>query len=143
MSSEQEKKAPWSNPRIIREILEEARTVAVVGISDNPTRPSFGVARFLIESGYRVIGVNPKIQDVLGTECYPSLSEVPETIDVVDVFRNSDALDPLIDEVIKLRIPYLWLQEGVVNQNAAERAIEAGIKVVMDHCMAKEISRRR
>lgn len=137
------KKDPWSNPRIIDEILDEARTVAVVGLSDKPHRPSFGVARFLIESGYRVVGVNPNVDEVLGTICYPSLGDVPEHIDAVDVFRRSEVVDALVDEVIKLRIPYLWLQEGVVNPEAAQRAFSAGIKVVMDRCMAKALSQRR
>lgn len=137
------KKDPWSNPRIIDEILVEARTVAVVGLSDKPHRPSFGVARFLIESGYRVVGVNPNVDEVLGTVCYPSLGDVPEPIDAVDVFRRSEAIDALVDEVIKLRIPYLWLQEGVVNPEAAQRAFSAGVKVVMDRCMAKALSQRR
>ena len=137
------KKDPWSNPRIIEEILGEARTVAVVGLSDKPHRPSFGVARFLIESGYRVVGVNPNVDEVLGTICYPSLGDVPEPIDAVDVFRRSEVVDTLVDEVIKLRIPYLWLQEGVVNPEAAQRAFSAGVKVVMDRCMAKALSQRR
>ena len=137
------KKDPWSNPRIIDEILDEARTVAVVGLSDKPHRPSFGVARFLIESGYRVVGVNPNVDEVLGTICYPSLGAVPEPIDAVDVFRRSEVVDALVDEVIKLRIPYLWLQEGVVNPEAAQRAFSAGVKVVMDRCMAKALSQRR
>ena len=130
----------WASPSIIREILEEARTVAIVGISDNPSRPSFSVARFLIENGYRVVGVNPKVDEVLGTICYPSLTDVPEPIDVVDVFRKSEAVNGLISHMIKLRIPYLWLQEGVVDNKAADRASEAGIKVVMDRCIAQELT---
>lgn len=133
----------WSDPRLIRRILLEARTVAVVGISDKPNRPSYGVARFLIENGYRVIGVNPNVDEVLGTLCYPSLSDIPEPVDVVDVFRNKKSVNPIVNELIKLRIPYLWLQEGVVDIEAAQRAKDAGIKVIMDRCMAKELSLRR
>lgn len=133
---------PWSNPHIIGEILNRSRSVAVVGLSDKPERPSFGVARSLIENGYRVLGVNPSLEEVLGAICYPTLSDIPERIDAVDVFRKPEAVDSLVDEVIKLRIPYLWLQEGVVNVEAAEKALSAGIKVVMDRCMAKELARR-
>lgn len=135
------RRIPWSDPRIMREILNEARTIAIVGISDSPARPSYGVARYLIENGYRVVGVNPKLEDVLGDICYPSVSSIPEQIDVVTVFRKPEAVDAVVDEVIKLHVPYLWLQEGVVNPEAAERALEAGVKVVMDHCMMKEHSR--
>jgi predicted CoA-binding protein len=134
---------PWSNPDLIQEILNEARTIAVVGISDKPSRPSYDVARFLIENGYHVIGVNPSLDEVLGTICYPSLDHIPEPIDVVDVFRNSDAVHEIVEEVIRLRIPYLWLQEGIVNPDAALRAEEAGVRVIMDHCMKKELSRLR
>jgi uncharacterized protein len=130
----------WSNPRLIREILEEARTVAIVGISDEPSRPSNEIARYLIEHGYHVVGVNPALDEVLGALCYPSLEAIPEPVDVVDVFRKSDALETIVDDVIKLEIPYLWLQEGVINPDAAERAKEAGVKVIMDHCMKKEHS---
>jgi uncharacterized protein len=131
----------WSNPRLIREILEEARTVAIVGISDEPSRPSHEIARYLIEHGYHVVGVNPALEEVLGALCYPSLDAIPEPVDVVDVFRKPEALETIVSDVIKLEIPYLWLQEGVVNPDAAERAKEAGIKVVMDHCMKKEHTR--
>lgn len=134
---------PWTNPHVIGEILDEARIVAVVGISDKPSRPSFSVARFLIENGYRVVGVNPSIDEVLGTICYPSLADIPEPIDAVNVFSTPEDVDALVDEVIKLRIPYLWLQEGVVNPEAAQRAISEGIKVVMNRCMAKALSQRR
>ncbi len=143
MSAGQARANSWASSFVIREILEEARTVAIVGISDNPARPSYGVARFLIESGYRVVGVNPNIDEVLGTLCYPSLTDVPEPIDVVNVFRKSGAVNGLINQMIKLRIPYLWLQEGVVDVNVADRAAEAGIKVVMDRCLAKELTRLR
>ncbi|HEX7342785.1 MAG TPA: CoA-binding protein [bacterium] len=131
----------WSDPRLIREILTEVRSIAVVGISDNPSRPSFGVARYLIEHGYRVVGVNPKLEDVLGDICYPTLSRIPEPIDLVDVFRKPDVVDAIVDEVVKLHIPYLWLQEGVVQIEAAKRAQEAGVKVIMDQCIMKEHSR--
>ena len=135
------KSSSWSDPRLIREILTEVRSIAVIGISDDPSRPSFGVARYLIENGYRVIGVNPKLEDILGDICYPTLASIPEPIDLVDVFRQPDAVNGIVDEVIKLHIPYLWLQEGVVQVEAAKRAQEAGVRVIMDHCIMKEHSR--
>jgi hypothetical protein len=135
--------ANWSNPRLIQEILEESRIVAIIGISDDPDRPSNEIARYLIENGYRVIGVNPSLEEVLGALCYPSLEAIPEPVDVVDVFRKPDTVEEIVDDVIKLEIPYLWLQEGVVNSDAAFRAKSAGIKVIMDHCMKKEHSRLR
>ncbi len=131
----------WSNPKLIREMLEEARVIAIVGISDNPSRPSYHVARYLIENGYHVVGVNPTLEDVLGTLCYPSLESVPEPVDVVNVFRKSEAVDEIVTDVIRMQIPYLWLQQGVVNFEAAERAKESGIKVIMDHCIMSEHSR--
>ncbi len=131
----------WSSPRLMHEILDEARTIAVVGISDNPARPSYGVARYLIEKGYRVLGVNPALEEVLGDICYPSLASIPEPVDVVDVFRKPEAVSQIVEEVIRLHIPYLWLQTGVVNKEAAERAQEAGIRVIMDHCIMQEHSR--
>jgi predicted CoA-binding protein len=127
---------------IIDVILGKARTIAVVGLSDNPSRPSNSVARTLITSGYRVIGVNPNVDEVLGSASFPSLAMIPEKLDLVDVFRRSDAIDPIVDEVIHLNIPYLWLQEGVINEAAAARARQAGIKVVMDRCIAKELNKR-
>jgi predicted CoA-binding protein len=133
----------WANPRLIREILEDARVVAIVGISDSPSKPSFNVARYLIEQGYRVVGVNPSLDEVLGTDCYPSLEAIPEPVDVVDVFRKPDAVEAIVDEAIHLRIPYLWLQEGVVNEEAAQKAKEAGIRVVMDRCMMHELKSSR
>jgi len=132
-----------SDPRTIREIFEQARTVAVVGLSDNPTRPSYSVARTLVEHGYRVMGINPNLDEVLGAICYPNLASVPETIDVVDVFRQPEAVPAIVAEVIKLQIPYLWLQEGIVHPTAVQQAIDAGIKVVMDRCMAKELYRNQ
>ena len=128
---------------IIVEILSRARSVAVVGLSDDPFRPSYGVAQELQARGYRVIGVNPTVSEVPGFTCFARLSEIPDPVDLVDVFRRSDALDPIVDEVIALKILYLWFQEGVVNQAVADRARQAGIKVVMDRCIAKELNKRQ
>ncbi|MFH1862037.1 MAG: CoA-binding protein [bacterium] len=137
------RESSWASSKIINEILEEARTVAVVGLSDDPGRPSNSVARTLIQNGYRVVGINPNVDEVLGSICYPTLESVPESIDLVDVFRKPEAIDGLVDEVIRLGIPYLWFQEGVVNPDAALKARDAGVKVIMDRCIAKELARRR
>ncbi len=127
---------------LIDEILAKARTIAVVGISSKPERPSNGVARVLMNSGFNVIGVNPAMTEVLGSACYPTLNEVPEKIDLVDVFRKPDEVGPIVDAVIELGIPYLWFQEGVINEFEAERARSEGVKVVMDRCIAKELPKR-
>ena len=120
------------------EMLRAARTIAVVGLSSKRMRPSYGVAAYMQQHGYRIIPVNPAETEVLGEKAYASLSEVPEKIDIVDVFRRSEAVPELVDEAIKLGVPYLWLQEDVIHEIAAERARAAGMKVVMDRCILKE-----
>lgn len=122
----------------LRSLLAGARTVAVVGLSPNPERPSYRIARRLQQWGYRVIPVRPAVAEVLGEKAYARLADVPEKIDLVDVFRAADRLDPVVDECIALRLPALWIQEGIVNEAAAQRAAAAGIKVVMDLCIAVE-----
>jgi hypothetical protein len=122
----------------LRALLAGARTIAVVGLSPNPERPSHRIARRLQQWGYRVIPVRPAVAEVLGEKAYARLAEVPVRIDLVDVFRAADRLDPVVDECIALRLPALWLQEGIVNEAAARRAAAAGIKVVMDLCIAVE-----
>ena len=114
------------------EMLRAARTIAVVGLSSKRMRPSYGVAAYMQQHGYRIIPVNPAETEVLGEKAYASLSEVPEKIDIVDVFRRSEAVPEVVDEVVRLGIPYLWLQEDVIHDIAAERARAAGVKVVMD-----------
>ena len=120
------------------EMLRAARTIAVVGLSSKRMRPSYGVAAYMQQHGYRIIPVNPAETEVLGEKAYPTLGEVPEKIDIVDVFRRSEAVPEVVDEAIKLGVPYLWLQEDVIHEIAAERARAAGIKVVMDRCILKE-----
>ena len=120
------------------EMLRAARTIAVVGLSSKRMRPSYGVAAYMQQHGYRIIPVNPAETEVLGEKAYASLSEVPEKIDIVDVFRRSEAVPEVVDEAVRLGIPYLWLQEDVIHDIAAERARAAGIKVVMDRCILKE-----
>lgn len=122
----------------LRELLSHARTIAVVGLSSNPMRPSFGVSQYMQGKGYRIIPVNPNERSVLGEKAYASLSEVPDRIDIVDVFRRSEFVPEIVDEVIRLKIPALWLQEGVVHEAAASKARKAGITVVMDRCILKE-----
>jgi predicted CoA-binding protein len=122
----------------IRELLVNVKTIAVVGLSSNPMRPSFGVSQYMLRHGYRIIPVNPNEQMVLGQKAYASLTEVPEKIDLVDVFRRPEFVPEIIDELIRLKIPAVWLQEGVVHQSAAEKARDAGVMVVMDKCILKE-----
>ncbi len=124
----------------IRHILQHAKTIAVLGLSDDPARPSHGVAAYMQSVGYRIIPVNPALTEILGEPCYPTLTEAArhEKIDLVDVFRRSDAVPAIVDEAIALGLPALWLQEGVVHEAAAEKARHAGLRVVMDRCILKE-----
>ena len=127
----------------ITEILKGKKTIAVIGLSGNQFRPSFGVSEYMQNHGYKIIPVHPTAEKVLGEKVYRSLREIPEKIDIVDVFRRSDAVPAIVDEVIELKLPVLWLQETVVHEAAAEKARKAGVKVVMDHCILKEHRARR
>ena len=118
-------------------ILRSARTIAVVGLSNNPRRPSYGVARYLQRAGYRIIPVNPNVAEVLGERAYATLSELPEPVGVVDVFRRSEFVGPVVDEAIAIGAAAVWLQDGVVDEAAAGRARAAGLDVVMDDCMMR------
>jgi len=122
----------------IRELLSKTKTIAVVGLSDSPLRPSHGVAAYMQSQGYRIIPVNPQIPEALGETSYPSLLEVPEKIDLVDVFRRAEFVDEIVELAIQLKIAAIWLQEDVINERAAERARKAGMFVVMDRCILKE-----
>jgi predicted CoA-binding protein len=122
----------------IGELLGRVKTIAVVGLSSDPMRPSFGVSQYMQRKGYRIIPVNPNESSVLGEKAYSSLSEVPEKIDLVDVFRRPEFVPEIVEEAIRLKLPALWLQEGVIHQAAAKRAREAGMTVVMDRCILKE-----
>ena len=119
-------------------ILNTYRTVAVVGLSPKPERPSNRVANYLKEQGYRVIPVNTYATEILGETCYPDLSSIPEPVDVVDIFRRPEAVPPIVEEAIEIGAKAVWMQEGVINEEAAARAKEAGLLVVMDRCMLKE-----
>ena len=129
-----------SVPRLdpITEFLRNAKTIAVVGLSDSPLRPSHGVAAYMQTQGYRIIPVNPNIEEALGEQSYPSLLNVLEKIDIVNIFRRSDAVEEVVDQAIQLKVPMIWMQESVINENAAEKARKAGIFVVMDQCILKE-----
>ena len=126
----------------ITELLKSARTIAVVGLSSSPLRPSYGVAAYLQSHGYRIVPVNPQIKGALGEKAYPSLKAVPEKIDIVDIFRRSENVPPVVEEAIELGLPALWMQETVVHEEAAEKARRAGVFVVMDRCILKEHRRR-
>jgi uncharacterized protein len=138
MSFSGEQDQPLKQSDSIYELLSRAKTIAVVGLSDSPMRPSHGVSAYLQVQGYRIIPVNPQIAEALGEKSYPSLLEVPEKIDVVDVFRRPEFVDEIVEQAIQLKIPAIWLQEDVINERAAERARKAGMFVVMDRCMLKE-----
>jgi predicted CoA-binding protein len=126
----------------IDEILRNCRTIAVVGLSSNPARPSYRVASYMQAQGYRVIPVNPNETDVLGEPSYPSLAAVPCTIDLVDIFRKSEEVLLIVDEAIAHGVKAIWMQEGVVNEAAAARAAQIGLSVVMDRCWFKEHTAR-
>ena len=123
------------------EQILEYRNIAVVGISDNPERPSNFVARFLIEHGYNVIPVNPKLEEWDGKKCYPDLHSIPEPVDIVDIFRRPEAIPPIVDEAIGIKAKIVWMQEGIVNEEAAAKARASGLEVVMDMCMKIEYNR--
>lgn len=126
----------------IEEILEESKTIAVVGLSSKPERPSYAVAAYLKEKSYKVIPVNPNESAVIGEVCYPDLLAIPETVDVVDIFRRSEDVLPVVEQAIRIKAKAVWMQEGVINNAAAARAEEAGLLVVMDKCIQKEHRKR-
>ena len=120
----------------IREILAQSITIAVVGLSTNPSRSSHGVANYLKSKSYRIIPVNPRYPEVLGEKSYPALSDIPEKVDIVDIFRRPEHIPPVVDEAIKIKAKVIWMQSGIVNHQAAQKAKEAGLVVVMDRCLA-------
>ena len=125
----------------IEKIIRESRNIAVVGISNKLGRPSLTVASYLKGQGYSIIPVNPTIQDVNGEKCYPDLGSIPEKVDVVDIFRKPQDVLPVVEEAIRIGAKTVWMQEGIVNEDAARKAKEAGLQVVMDKCMLKEHAR--
>jgi len=122
----------------ITEILQRAKTIAVVGLSANPLRPSHGVAAYLQAQGYHIIPVNPQIEAALGEKAYPSLLDVPEKVDIVNIFRRPEFVEEVVDQAIRLGVPTVWMQEEVIHEKAAQKARHAGIFVVMDRCILLE-----
>jgi predicted CoA-binding protein len=137
-----------SQPDPIADVLKRARTIAVVGLSDNPLRPSFGVSAYMQSHGYRIIPVNPRIKSCLGEKAYASLLDIPEPniseednpekIDIVNIFRRPEYVEEIVDQAIQSKVPAIWMQEDVIHERAAEKARKAGIFVVMDRCILKE-----
>ena len=130
-----------SNETITR-IFDECRIIAVVGLSSDPMRPSHDVSSYMQRRGYRVIPVNPNETEVLGEKAYPALADVPEKIDLVDIFRRSDEAGKAVDEAIAVGAKAVWLQDGVIDNEAAQRALDAGLLVVMDRCWLRDHVRR-
>jgi uncharacterized protein len=131
--------APSANDRL--RILNKYKNIAMVGLSNNPFRPSHFAAIYMLANGYNIIPVNPACQEILGRKCYASLRDIPEPVDIVDVFRKPADVPPLVDEAIAIGAKVLWLQLGVINEAAAKKALEAGLEVVMDRCVKIEHAR--
>jgi predicted CoA-binding protein len=127
-----------NEPETIKEILEKTKTIAVVGISNNPDRPSYNIAAHMQRRGYRIVPVNPVLKEVLGETCHPSLRDIPFPVDLVAVFRAPEFVPAIVEDTIAIGIKYLWLQEGIVHPEAVARAEANGIKVVADLCLYKE-----
>jgi uncharacterized protein len=135
-----------NEPETIRTILENTKTIAVVGLTDRPNRPAFHVSKYMQDEGYRILPINPTIEKALGEKAYPTLDAAYAAegkIDLVDIFRASEYVPEIVKDAIRLKIPYLWLQEDVCHEEAASWAESVGILVVMDHCIYKEHARLR
>lgn len=138
-----------NDPAVIEEMLHNAHTIAVMGMSDKPQRASYNIGKYLASSGYHVLPVNPVLQQIDGMACYPDLdaaqaaaqSETGKGIDLVDVFRASENVPPIVDDVIRLGIPYLWLQDGVIHEEAVARARAAGVKCIENDCIFRQHAR--
>lgn len=129
-------------PDPLRDILSRSKVIAVVGLSSKPHRPSHGVARYMQQAGYRIIPVNPNEEKVLGEKCYPRLEDIPVQVDIVDIFRRSESVPLVVESAIAIRARVVWMQEGVIHEEAAARARSAGLEVVMDRCILKEHAQR-
>lgn len=131
--------ADFNNPseERLKNILVNHKVVAIVGLSNNPEKDSHHVAKQLKEYGYQIIPVNPKIDEVLGEKAYPNLNEIPQPVDIVDIFRKSEVVEEIVEQAIDIKPKVVWMQEGVFNEAAAQRAMENGMQVVMDRCMKK------
>jgi predicted CoA-binding protein len=124
--------ATWAD---VQRILKTTKTIAVVGLSDKPDRDSYQIAAYLQQQGYRIIPVNPRIKEALGEKAYATLRDVPGKIDVVDIFRRSEDVPPIVEDAIAIKAKVVWMQAGIVNEEAAARAEAAGLAVIMDACM--------
>ena len=122
---------------VVRELLSQARTIAVVGLSNRRSRPSYGVSEYMQSAGYRIIPVNPAETEVLGEKAYPTLDQIPVPVDIVDIFRRPEFVPDIVDAAIRIGAKCVWMQEGVVHEEAARKARAAGLEVVMDHCILK------
>jgi len=125
----------------IRRILRDSKTIAVVGLSPKPERDSYDVARYLQQAGYKIIPINPRAEEILGEKAYPDLASAPEKIDVVDIFRRSEHVGPIVDKAIEAGAGTVWMQLGIINEGASQKATEAGLHVVMDLCILREHKR--
>ena len=125
-------------PDVIADLLKRSKTIAVVGLSNSPLRPSHGVSVYMQTNSYRIIPVNPNIRGALGEKAYASLLDVPDKIDIVNIFRRPEFVEEAVDQAIQLDVPAVWMQEEVINEKAAEKARKAGIFVIMDRCILKE-----
>lgn len=130
--------ATFPKTDLITDLLRKSKTIAVVGLSSSPMRPSHGVTAYMQGQGYRIIPVNPEIESCLGEKAYPSLLQVPEKIDIVNIFRRPEFVEEIVDQAIQLNVPAVWMQEDVIHEKAAEKARKAGLFVVMDRCILKE-----
>src|ERR1700733_7352283 len=127
----------------LKKVLRDARTIAVVGLSSSKFRPSYGVSQYMQSAGYRIIPVNPNEREALGEKAYARLEDVPEKIDIVDIFRRSEFVAEIVDAAIRIGARAIWMQEGVEDEESAEKARQAGLFVIMDNCIAKELWKRR
>lgn len=125
----------------IRALLKRVKRIAVVGLSPNEARPSFGVSQFMQRAGYGIVPVRPHVTEVLGELAYDQLADVPDSVDLVNVFRRAEEIDAVVDEAIRLKLPAVWIQLGIANEAAAQRAVAAGLTVVMDRCIKIEYLR--
>ena len=132
---------PINDDATLRKILKESKRIAVVGASEKPWRDSNSIAEFLIREGYVVLPVNPKYEKVLDLRCYPDLKSLPQAVDIVDIFRNPDHVEKIVDEAIAVKARTIWMQLGVVNPKAAQKAEESGLQVVMDRCILVDYRR--
>jgi hypothetical protein len=121
--------------KAVKDILLTTKTIAVVGLSTNPDKPSYSIAEYLKRQGYRIVPVNPTASEILGEKSHPDLASIPDKVDVVQIFRKSEDVPPIVEEAIKIGAKVVWMQEGIVNEEAAKTAREAGLQVVMDACM--------